>query len=110
MLIPDIEIYSDGSMTKKKNRLYLFCFYEIYVLILRDKILQFLQKVKRIFQNLFFQTELLEIEEEIHCVHNSLHTEFLIFTDSLSRFQALEISESSNYLIIGILKFLQNSR
>lgn len=46
--------------------------------------------------NSIFQSELLAFEEEIYGARNSPHTEFLIFIDSLSGFQTLEISDASN--------------
>lgn len=58
--------------------------------VFMNKILQFSQDVKIVvcimlaFQSLVFQTELLEVEEIIHWVHNSPHIEFLIFTNNFS--------------------------
>lgn len=56
---------------------YAFC-------VFKNKILQFLQKVKLIFQNSVFQIEFFVIEDAIHWNHIFTHTELLIFSDNIS--------------------------
>lgn len=90
----NIEIYTNGYMAIKGTG-YTFC-------VFQNKILQFSQKVKLVFnysfQNPVIQAELLAVEDAVYWVHNPPHTEFLIFSAIPSRLKDLENSNSSTTL------------